>query len=88
MSTYLRTYTNFMDEEDADMKEEKNPQTTDGTGQEEVFRCMTCGAIIGYYEPGSAGTTKCPSCKEDFRLEFREGIPTLKRIRRRAKAAT
>ena len=71
------------------MKQEQNSGNgKNASGNEEVFRCMTCGAVIGYYEPGSAGTTKCPSCKEDFRLEFREGIPTLKRIRRRAKAAT
>ncbi len=76
-----------MDEEDADMKEERNPrQFTDNTGQEEVFRCMTCGAIIGYYGPGSNGVMKCPTCKEDFRLDFKEECPILKRISRRVKA--
>ena len=47
------------------MKQEQNADNS-ASGNEEVFRCMTCGAIIGYYEPGSAGTTKCPSCKEEI----------------------
>ena len=69
------------------MKQILNTQSnTEDTEQEEVFRCMKCGTILGYYEPGSAGTTKCPTCKEDFRLEFREGCQVLKHITRRAKA--
>ena len=68
------------------MNQYQNPGAdTDGTDKEEVIRCMSCGAVIGYYEPGSAGTTKCPACKDDFRLDFREPCPTLKRITRRAR---
>ena len=68
------------------MKQENSTvKSADGAGPEEVFRCMSCGAVIGYYEPGSAGITKCPNCKEDFRLDFKEECPTLKRIHRRAK---
>ena len=74
----------FMGEEDTFMKQDQKAND-DSNGAEEVFRCMTCGAVIGYYEPGSAGTTKCPSCKNEFRLEFKEGCPTLKRIPKRAK---
>ncbi len=59
---------------------------TDETDEEEVFRCMTCGAVIGHYGQGSFGTTKCPACKEDYRFDFKGDCPTLKRISRRAKA--
>ena len=75
-----------MDEEDADMKEQNTANSTYDTGREEVFRCMTCGSVIGYYGRGSNGIMKCPTCKEDFRLDFKEECPILKRITRRAKA--
>ena len=68
------------------MKQNQNTTTgADSTGTEEVFRCMTCGAIIGHYGQGSFGTTKCPACKEDYRLDFKEDCPALKRITRRTK---
>ena len=68
------------------MKQEPSLRSNpEDTGQEEVFRCTNCGAIIGYYGPGSTATTRCPTCREDVRLEFREGCLTLKRVSRRAK---
>ncbi len=72
------------------MKEQNPKGRTETTEQEEVIRCMTCGSIIGYYGPGSNGKMKCPTCKDDFRLDFRKESPTLMRIPRRmkAKAAT
>lgn len=51
----------------------------------EVFRCMSCGAVLGYYAQGSDGRMKCPSCSDEYRLSFREENPTLKRIARRKK---
>ena len=76
----------FMNKEDKGMKQEQNiVNSADDTGTEEVFRCMTCGAVIGHYGQGSFGTTKCPACKEDYRLDFKEDCPTLKRITRRTK---
>ena len=81
----------FMNKEDTGMKQEQSTVTSaDDTGTEEVFRCMTCGAVIGHYGQGSFGTTKCPACKEDYRFDFKEDCPTLKRIthRVRSKSAT
>ena len=76
----------FMNKEDTGMKQEQSTVTSaNDTGTEEVFRCMTCGAVIGHYGQGSFGTTKCPACKEDYRLDFKEDCPTLKRITRRTK---
>ena len=76
-----------MGKEDSNMKQTQSIVTNDDdTGTEEVFRCMTCGAVIGHYGQGSFGTTKCPSCKEDYRFDFKEDCPTLKRITRRVKA--
>ena len=72
--------------EDSDMKQTQSIAVSDdGNETEEVFRCMTCGAVIGHYGQGSFGTTKCPACKEDYRLDFKEDCPTLKRITRRTK---
>ena len=63
-----------------------------GIGREdeslEVFRCMSCGAVLGYYAQGSDGRMKCPSCSDEYRLSFREENPTLKRIGRRKKKLT
>ena len=76
-----------MNKEDTGMKQTQDTViSTDDTETEEVFRCMTCGAVIGHYGQGSFGTTKCPSCKEDYRFDFKEDCPTLKRITRRVKA--
>ncbi len=51
----------------------------------EVFRCMTCGTVLGYYAQGSDGRMKCPQCSDEYRLSFREENPTMKRIARRKK---
>ena len=72
--------------EDIIMKQKQYPDLNDGTGKEEVFRCMSCGSVLGSYGQGSYGTTKCPTCKEIFRFDFQEDCPTLKRITRRVKA--
>ena len=75
-----------MGKEDTGMKQEQNTvNNADSTGTEEVFRCMTCGAVIGHYGQGSFATTKFPACKDDYRLDFKEDCPTLKRITRRTK---
>ena len=65
---------------------QSNVTNDDDSETEEVVRCMTCGAVIGYYGHGSIGTMKCPSCKEDFRFNFKEDCPILKRITYRVKA--
>jgi len=68
------------------MKQEQSIAVIDDdNGTEEVFRCMSCGAVIGCYGQGSFGTTKCPSCKEVFRFDFKGDCPTVKRITRRVR---
>ena len=68
------------------MTQTQSTVISDNTGTEEVFRCMTCGVIIAHYGQGSFGTIKCHACKEEYKLDFTEDCPTLKRITHRARA--
>ena len=61
------------------MKQTTEPRA-ETAEKEEVFRCMTCGSVIGNFGKGTFGTTKCPTCRAMFRLDFKEDCPTMKRL--------
>ena len=71
--------TDLMNEEDTDMKQTTEPRAKTAE-KEEVFRCMTCGSVIGNFGKGTFGTTKCPTCRATFRLNFREDYPAMIRM--------
>ena len=85
----FRTYSDFMHEEEHDMKKDDDTiDSTEDPGQEEVIRCVGCGSVIGYYKTGSAGTTRCPACKASLKMDLREDRLILTKIRPRVKART
>lgn len=62
------------------MKQTRNAAAMNDDPETEVFRCMTCGTVLGHYGPGSFGSTRCAKCRQEFRFELTEDCATLMRL--------